>query len=233
MGVDLKDKIFDRATGAFIDFRSIAIVSETISWFWCFLEFCAAYLDGGSIVSEASPSAPIRADSQTELKAWCHRAFRNLSNCCLDRVKSLYFKVSSLSIFSLRISSNALILIESISFFHDLYEIIEYYFCLAIETGLSDSMAIAAAKDKGVGLISAQGYYLKNPKQGEFVFGYAQLDETDREQGIQTLARVFKRASNELTWSPFESNRTITIHDLQATFIDLLLAPVRPDYEMP
>jgi GntR family transcriptional regulator/MocR family aminotransferase len=61
-----------------------------------------------------------------------------------------------------------------------------------IETGLSDQAVIQRAAANGVGVISAQSYYLNEPKTGEFIFGYAQLDETQIEQGIQKLAQVFK-----------------------------------------
>jgi GntR family transcriptional regulator / MocR family aminotransferase len=59
-----------------------------------------------------------------------------------------------------------------------------------IETTLPDEIAIKKAAIVGVGLISAQGYYLTAPKMGEFIFGYAQLDETQIEQGIQKLFQV-------------------------------------------
>jgi GntR family transcriptional regulator / MocR family aminotransferase len=59
-----------------------------------------------------------------------------------------------------------------------------------IETALPDEIAIEQAAIVGVGLISAQGYYLTAPKTGEFIFGYAQLDEAQIEQGIQKLFQV-------------------------------------------
>ncbi|NJN20723.1 MAG: PLP-dependent aminotransferase family protein [Leptolyngbya sp. RL_3_1] len=66
-----------------------------------------------------------------------------------------------------------------------------------IETGLSDQAVIQRAADVGVGVISAQGYYLNAPNRGEFIFGYAQLDAAQIEQGIQQLAQVLK---GEITW---------------------------------
>ncbi|NET48231.1 MAG: PLP-dependent aminotransferase family protein [Merismopedia sp. SIO2A8] len=57
-----------------------------------------------------------------------------------------------------------------------------------LETGLTDDRAITLAQAKGIGLISAQAYYLNTSSQGKFIFGYAQLDETEIVQGIQTLA---------------------------------------------
>ncbi len=59
-----------------------------------------------------------------------------------------------------------------------------------IETTLPDEVAIEKAAIVGVGLISARGYYLTAPKTGEFIFGYAQLDEIHIEQGIQKLSQV-------------------------------------------
>lgn len=59
-----------------------------------------------------------------------------------------------------------------------------------IETALPDESVIQAAKRLGVGLISAQDYYLTSPNSGEFIFGYAQLHETQILQGIQKLSQV-------------------------------------------
>ncbi|MDJ0682584.1 MAG: hypothetical protein AB4372_14865 [Xenococcus sp. (in: cyanobacteria)] len=42
----------------------------------------------------------------------------------------------------------------------------------------------------GIGLISARGYYLKPEHQGEFIFGYSQLDETQIEEGIFKLSQI-------------------------------------------
>lgn len=61
-----------------------------------------------------------------------------------------------------------------------------------IETALPDEIVIQNAAIVGVGLISAQGYYLTTPKTGEFIFGYTQLDEIQIEQGIQKLSQVLK-----------------------------------------
>jgi GntR family transcriptional regulator / MocR family aminotransferase len=62
-----------------------------------------------------------------------------------------------------------------------------------IETDLPDEVVIQNAAILGVGLISAQGYYLTTPETGEFIFGYAQLDEIQIEQGIQKLSQVLKK----------------------------------------
>lgn len=60
------------------------------------------------------------------------------------------------------------------------------------ETALPDEIVIQEAKRLGVGVISAQGYYLTTPKSGEFIFGYAQLDKIQIERGIQKLSQVLK-----------------------------------------
>ena len=64
-----------------------------------------------------------------------------------------------------------------------------------LKTALSDDEVIQRAARVDVGVISAQGYYLRTPKTGEFIFGYAQLDETQILQGIQKLAQVLSSAS--------------------------------------
>jgi GntR family transcriptional regulator/MocR family aminotransferase len=61
-----------------------------------------------------------------------------------------------------------------------------------IETGLSDDMVIQKAAAVGVGLISAREYYWKPQHQGEFIFGYAQLEETQIEQGIFKLSQILR-----------------------------------------
>ena len=59
-----------------------------------------------------------------------------------------------------------------------------------IDTNLSDEQAIQKAAAAGIGLISAKGYYLQPQNQGEFIFGYAQLEVTQIEKGIKILAQV-------------------------------------------
>lgn len=51
-----------------------------------------------------------------------------------------------------------------------------------IDIALLDEAVIQKAAIAGIGLISAQGYYLNAPKTGEFIFGYAQLNEIQIEQ---------------------------------------------------
>lgn len=60
------------------------------------------------------------------------------------------------------------------------------------ETPLSDEVVIQRAASVDVGVISAQRYYLAKPRAGEFIFGYAQLDEAQIRQGIQALAKIVK-----------------------------------------
>ncbi|ASC72583.1 PLP-dependent aminotransferase family protein [Halomicronema hongdechloris C2206] len=61
-----------------------------------------------------------------------------------------------------------------------------------LETPIPDEAVIQRAASVDVGVISAQSYYLASPKTGEFIFGYAQLDEDQIQQGIQALAQVLK-----------------------------------------
>ena len=59
-----------------------------------------------------------------------------------------------------------------------------------IQTALPDEVVIQKAAAVGVGLVSAREYYLERLSQGEFIFGYAQLEETQIEQGIIRLSQV-------------------------------------------
>lgn len=61
-----------------------------------------------------------------------------------------------------------------------------------IQTNLSDELAIEKAAAVGIGLISARGYYLKpqNKNKGEFIFGYAQLEESQIKAGVKKLAQI-------------------------------------------
>ena len=61
-----------------------------------------------------------------------------------------------------------------------------------IKTALPDKVVIAKAAAVGVGLVSAREYYLKRTSLGEFIFGYAQLEEAQIEQGIIRLSQVIK-----------------------------------------
>jgi GntR family transcriptional regulator / MocR family aminotransferase len=47
----------------------------------------------------------------------------------------------------------------------------------------------------GVGLMSARSSYLNSCSQGEFILGYAELDEMQIQEGISRLAkRVFEKS---------------------------------------
>ena len=59
-----------------------------------------------------------------------------------------------------------------------------------IKTGWSDRIAIEKAAAVGIGLISAKEYYLNPCHQGEFIFGYGQLEEMQIETGILRLSQV-------------------------------------------
>ncbi len=59
-----------------------------------------------------------------------------------------------------------------------------------LETGLPDEVVIQRAQRRGVGLTSARDYYLATPSSGEFIFGYAELDEAQIVEGVQRLAQA-------------------------------------------
>jgi GntR family transcriptional regulator / MocR family aminotransferase len=59
-----------------------------------------------------------------------------------------------------------------------------------IDTQLSDEIAIEKAAAAGIGLISARSYYLQPQHQGEFIFGYAQLEESQIKEGVRKLAQI-------------------------------------------
>ncbi|MEM8640616.1 MAG: PLP-dependent aminotransferase family protein [Cyanobacteria bacterium P01_G01_bin.54] len=61
-----------------------------------------------------------------------------------------------------------------------------------LTTTLTDEVMIQRAAAVDVGVMSAQGYYLRKPQAGAFIFGYAQLDEAQIEQGIRALGRVLQ-----------------------------------------
>jgi len=62
-----------------------------------------------------------------------------------------------------------------------------------IQTDLSDEVVIKKAAAAGIGLISARDYYLQPRNQGEFIFGYGQLEESEIERGISILAQVLNK----------------------------------------
>ena len=62
-----------------------------------------------------------------------------------------------------------------------------------IETVLADDIIIQKAAAVAIGLISAREYYLLPQRQGEFIFGYAQLEEAQIEQGILKLSQILNQ----------------------------------------
>lgn len=62
-----------------------------------------------------------------------------------------------------------------------------------IKTQLSDDLIIQKAAAAGIGLISARKYYLQSQKQGEFIFGYSQLDSVKINEGIKKLSQILNR----------------------------------------
>jgi GntR family transcriptional regulator / MocR family aminotransferase len=59
-----------------------------------------------------------------------------------------------------------------------------------ITTNLSDEEILHKAAAAGIGLISARKYYLQPQHQGEFIFGYGQLEEVEIQQGIYQLSQI-------------------------------------------
>lgn len=59
-----------------------------------------------------------------------------------------------------------------------------------LSTNLSDRMLVERAATVGVGLVSADRYYLNNVSAGEFVLGYSDLGVAEIEAGVQKLATV-------------------------------------------
>ena len=61
-----------------------------------------------------------------------------------------------------------------------------------IKMALPDDVVIQKAAAVGLGIISAREYYLQPHHQGEFIFGYAQLEESQIEQGVKVLSEILK-----------------------------------------
>lgn len=61
-----------------------------------------------------------------------------------------------------------------------------------LSTSLSDEAIVQKAAQVGVGLVSARSYYIQEDSQGEFLFGYSELDELQIQEGICRLAQVLK-----------------------------------------
>ena len=63
-----------------------------------------------------------------------------------------------------------------------------------IKTNLADEIILQTAAAAGIGLISARNYYLEPQNQGEFIFGYGQLEETEIEKGISQLKAILAKS---------------------------------------
>jgi GntR family transcriptional regulator/MocR family aminotransferase len=61
-----------------------------------------------------------------------------------------------------------------------------------LSTGFSDEEIVRRAAQSGVGLVSAQIYYLDESHSGEFVLGYAGLSERRIQEGIRRLAKALR-----------------------------------------
>jgi GntR family transcriptional regulator / MocR family aminotransferase len=49
---------------------------------------------------------------------------------------------------------------------------------------------VSRARAEGVGLVSANLYYLHNGRRDEFVLGYASLSERKIQEGVRRLAKI-------------------------------------------
>ncbi|MBD2019875.1 PLP-dependent aminotransferase family protein [Leptolyngbya sp. FACHB-36] len=61
---------------------------------------------------------------------------------------------------------------------------------IQLNTSLSDDAVLHCAAQAGVGLTSASPYYLDNAGQGQFILGYAELNEQQIEEGVYRLAQA-------------------------------------------
>lgn len=55
---------------------------------------------------------------------------------------------------------------------------------------LEDSEVIDKANQAGIGLTSASSYYTEDSQKGQFILGYAELDEFQIREGVQRLSQV-------------------------------------------
>ena len=62
-----------------------------------------------------------------------------------------------------------------------------------LHTSLSDGEIVHRALQVGVELIPVQPYYLGTGSSGEFIFGYAELNELQIQEGIRRLAQVLSK----------------------------------------
>jgi len=61
-----------------------------------------------------------------------------------------------------------------------------------LSTRFSTDQVIERASEAGIGISSAEIYYLKGAQPGEFVFGYANLTERKIQEGVRRLAKALK-----------------------------------------
>lgn len=60
---------------------------------------------------------------------------------------------------------------------------------------LGDADVIERANQVGIGLTSASSYYLGDSRQGQFILGYAELNETQIKEGIYQFSRIFNESN--------------------------------------
>jgi GntR family transcriptional regulator / MocR family aminotransferase len=59
-----------------------------------------------------------------------------------------------------------------------------------IDSDMEDKEIVRQCSERGVAVVSTAIYYLKEPRKGEFSFGYADVTEEQIEEGIKRLAAV-------------------------------------------
>jgi GntR family transcriptional regulator / MocR family aminotransferase len=85
------------------------------------------------------------------------------------------------------VKSLGLILGERVTIFGDAAGI---HLMVQLQTDISDEEIIVRAAQVGVGLTSAASFYLRSSRGGQFLFGYANLEEAEINEGISRLAQV-------------------------------------------
>lgn len=61
---------------------------------------------------------------------------------------------------------------------------------IRLQTKLGDEELVQRARQEGVGVVSANLYYLKTGRRNEFVLGYASLSERKIQEGVRRLAKI-------------------------------------------
>jgi GntR family transcriptional regulator / MocR family aminotransferase len=85
------------------------------------------------------------------------------------------------------VKSLELILGKRVTIFGDAAGI---HLMVQLQTDISDEEIIVRAAQVGVGLTSAASFYLRSSRGGQFLFGYANLEEAKINEGISRLAQV-------------------------------------------